>query len=94
MTHGPVSAFTWAVPGWALASLAWGAAFRSRRQLLEPARLRTELAEACDRARLVVLAYESRGHNRSLLRRASGWLSITVTISRAFVALGSGGSVD
>lgn len=43
--HGPVSAFTWAAPGWVLASLAWGAAVRSRRQLLESARLRAELAE-------------------------------------------------
>jgi signal transduction histidine kinase len=42
---GRVSAFTWAAPGWVLASLAWGAAVRSRRQLLESARLRAELAE-------------------------------------------------
>ncbi|MGE5132816.1 MAG: sensor histidine kinase [Gemmatimonadota bacterium] len=42
---GRVSAYTWAAPGWALASLAWGAAVRSRRQLLEPSRLRAELAE-------------------------------------------------
>jgi hypothetical protein len=28
--QGRVSAFTWAAPGWALASLAWGAAVRSR----------------------------------------------------------------
>jgi signal transduction histidine kinase len=31
--------------GWVLASLAWGAAVRSRRQLLESVRLRAELAE-------------------------------------------------
>lgn len=43
--HNRVSAFTWAAPGWVLASLAWGAAVRSRRQLLESARLRAELAE-------------------------------------------------
>lgn len=43
--QGRVSAFTWAAPGWVLASLAWGAAVRSRRQLLEAARLRAELAE-------------------------------------------------
>jgi signal transduction histidine kinase len=43
--QGRVSAFTWAAPGWVLASLAWGAAVRSRRQLLESARLRAELAE-------------------------------------------------
>jgi signal transduction histidine kinase len=43
--QGRVSAFTWAAPGWVLASLAWGAAVRSRRQLLESVRLRAELAE-------------------------------------------------
>jgi signal transduction histidine kinase len=43
--EGRVSAYTWAAPGWVLASLAWGAAVRSRRQLLESARLRAELAE-------------------------------------------------
>lgn len=43
--QGEVSPFTWAAPGWVLASLAWGAAVRSRRQLLESARLRAELAE-------------------------------------------------
>jgi signal transduction histidine kinase len=44
-SQGRVSAFTWAAPGWVLASLAWGAAVRSRRQLLESVRLRAELAE-------------------------------------------------
>ena len=44
-SQGRVSAFTWAAPGWALASLAWGAAVRSRRQLLESSLLRAELAE-------------------------------------------------
>ncbi len=43
--QGQVSSFTWAAPGWVLASFAWGAAVRSRRQLLESARLRAELAE-------------------------------------------------
>lgn len=43
--QGQVSGFTWAAPGWVLASLAWGAAVRSRRQLLESVRLRAELAE-------------------------------------------------
>lgn len=43
--QGQVSGFTWAAPGWVLASLAWGAAVRSRRQLLESARERAELAE-------------------------------------------------
>lgn len=42
---GRVSVFTWAAPGWVLASLAWGAAVRSRRHLLESSRLRAELAE-------------------------------------------------
>jgi hypothetical protein len=44
--HGHPSAYTWAAPGWVLASLAWGAAVRSRRQHLASLAGRAELAEA------------------------------------------------
>ncbi|HXA59920.1 MAG TPA: sensor histidine kinase [Streptosporangiaceae bacterium] len=43
--HGQVSAFTWAAPGWVIASLVWGAAVRSRRQTVEALRQRAEEAE-------------------------------------------------
>jgi signal transduction histidine kinase len=43
--HGQVSAFTWAAPGWVIASLVWGAAVRSRRQTIEALRQRVEEAE-------------------------------------------------
>jgi signal transduction histidine kinase len=43
--HGQVSAFTWAAPGWVIASLVGGAAVRSRRQAVEALRQRAEEAE-------------------------------------------------
>lgn len=43
--HGQVSAFTWAAPGWVIASLMWGAAVRSRRQTIDALRQRAEEAE-------------------------------------------------
>lgn len=44
-THGHVSAFTWAAPGWVIASLVWGAAVRSRRAAIDAIRERAEAAE-------------------------------------------------
>jgi signal transduction histidine kinase len=43
--YGQVSAFTWAAPGWVIASMVWGAAVRSRRQAVEALRQRAEEAE-------------------------------------------------
>ncbi len=53
--QGRVSAFTWAAPGWVLASLACGAAVRSRRQLLESVRLRADGYGNQDRVEVVAL---------------------------------------